>query len=77
MAGVTQHDLRHFFASALIRSGLNVKVVAERLGHANAMMTLNVYAHLWPDDGDRSRQAVEDALAGLVCPRRAHSRPAD
>jgi integrase len=62
MAEVTMHDLRHFFASALIRAGLNPKVVAERLGHANAAMTLNVYAHLWPDDEDRSRQAVDEAL---------------
>ena len=38
------------------------KVVAERLGHANAAMTLNVYAHLWPDDEDRSRQAIDEAL---------------
>ena len=64
MASVTQHDLRHFFASALIRAGLSVKVVAERLGHANAAMTLNVYAHLWEDDEDRSRQAIDDALPG-------------
>jgi hypothetical protein len=62
MSEVTMHDLRHIFASALIRSGLNPKVVAERLGHANAAMTLNVYAHLWPDDEDRSRQAVDEAL---------------
>jgi integrase len=59
---VTQHDLRHYFASALIRAGLNPKVVAERLGHANAAMTLNVYAHLWPDDEDRTREAVDEAL---------------
>jgi integrase len=62
MAEVTMHDLRHFYASALVRAGLNPKVVAERLGHANAAMTLNVYAHLWPDDEDRSRQAVDEAL---------------
>jgi integrase len=38
-----------------------VKVVSYRLGHANAAMTLNVYAH-WPDDEDRSRQATDDAF---------------
>ena len=59
----TCHDLRHFYASALIRAGLSVKVVSARLGHANAAMTLNVYTHLWPDDEDRSRQAVDDALS--------------
>lgn len=58
----TCHDLRHFYASALIRGGLNAKVVAERLGHANAAMTWKVYAHLWPDDEDRSRQAIDDVF---------------
>jgi len=56
---VGMHDLRHFYASALIRAGLSVKVVSERLGHSNAAMTLNVYSHLWPDDEDRTRQAID------------------
>lgn len=62
LATATMHDLRHWYASALIRAGLNVKVVAERLGHANAAMTLNVYTHLFPDDEDRSRQAIDEAF---------------
>lgn len=62
MEDVTMHDLRHWFASALIRAGLNVKLVAERLGHADASMTLRVYVHLFPDDEDRSRQAIDDAF---------------
>jgi integrase len=59
------HDLRHFYASALIRAGLSVKVVSERLGHTNAAMTLNVYSHLWPDDEDRTRQALDGVLADV------------
>jgi hypothetical protein len=35
---------------------------AERLDHANAVLTLNVYAHLWQDDEDRTREAVDEAL---------------
>jgi integrase len=62
LPSVGMHDLRHFYASLLIRAGLNVKVVAARLGHANAAMTLNVYSHLWPDDEDRSREAVDAVL---------------
>lgn len=58
---MTFHDLRHFYASVLIRAGLSVRVVADRLGHADASLTLNVYAHLWPDEEDRTRSAV-DAL---------------
>ena len=33
------HDLRHYFASLLIASGLDVKVVQTRLRHASAMTT--------------------------------------
>lgn len=63
---VGMHDLRHFYASLLIRGSLSVKVVADRLGHANAAMTLNVYSHLWPDDEDRSRDAVDAVLLADV-----------
>jgi integrase len=53
------HSLRHFYASALIRSGLSVKEVQSRLGHSSAMITLDVYAHLWEHEEDRGRGAIE------------------
>jgi integrase len=53
------HQLRHFYASALIANGVSVKVVQKRLGHAAAKMTLDVYAHLWPEDEDRTRDAID------------------
>jgi len=48
-AGTGMHDLRHFYASLLIRHGESVKVVQARLGHATAAETLDTYSHLWPD----------------------------
>lgn len=42
------HDLRHTHATALLRGGIPVKVVSERLGHASPMITLQVYAHVMP-----------------------------
>lgn len=62
-AGEGMHALRHFYASLLIRAGCSVKVVQARLGHATAAETLDTYSHLWPDDEDRTRHAVDDALA--------------
>jgi integrase len=59
---VGMHELRHFYASALIAAGQSVKVVSARLGHTNAAMTLNTYAHLWPDDEDRTRTAIDDVF---------------
>lgn len=52
------HDLRHYFASLLIASGLDVKVVQARLRHASAKTTLDTYGHLWPERDDSSRAAV-------------------
>lgn len=57
------HDLRHFYASLLIRAGCSVKVVQQRLGHSSATETLDTYSHLWPDDEDRTRAAVDAVLA--------------
>jgi integrase len=58
------HDLRHYFASALISAGCSVKAVQMELGHKNATETLDIYAHLWPSDESRTREAIQDALAG-------------
>ena len=41
-------DLRHYLASLLIASGLDVKVVQTRPRHASAMTTPNSYGHMWP-----------------------------
>ena len=64
-AGVTFHDLRHYYASLLIRHAESVKTVQARLGHANAGETLDTYSHLWPDSEDRTRDAVDHVL-GLL-----------
>jgi integrase len=62
----TPHDLRHFYASLLIRSGASVKVVQARLGHASAKVTLDTYGHLFADEEDRTRQSVETALTRQI-----------
>ena len=64
------HCCRHLYASALIRFGESVKTVQHLLGHSSPAITLNVYAHLWPDSDDRARQAIEAAFADVpsMCP---------
>lgn len=42
------HDLRHTHATQLLRAGVHVKVVSERLGHANISTTLDTYSHVLP-----------------------------
>jgi integrase len=63
---VTLHDLRHYHASLLIRQGLNVKDIQERLGHSTPTETLETYSHLWPDSNERTRKALEDAIAQMA-----------
>ena len=56
---VSPHDLRHFYASALIRQGADVKLVQARLGHKSAQTTIDIYGHLWPDSDERTRTAID------------------
>ncbi len=42
------HDLRHTHGSLLIKEGVPVKVVSERLGHAHIAHTIQTYQHLLP-----------------------------
>ncbi len=62
------HDLRHTHATLMLKAGEPVKVVADRLGHATAMLTLDTYAHVLPgmDAGaaDRFGQMLEAAAVG-------------
>jgi integrase len=56
--GLTPHELRHTAASLAVSAGANVKAVQRMLGHASAVMTLDVYSDLFDDDLD----AVADRL---------------
>ncbi|RSZ64404.1 site-specific integrase [Corynebacterium hylobatis] len=53
------HDLRHTAASLAISAGANVKAVQAMLGHASAVMTLDTYADLFPDDLDAVGVAMD------------------
>ena len=72
--GTRYHDLRHHYASLLIRHGESVKTVQARLGHASAAETLDTYSHLWPDSDDRTRDAVQAALGAALAAPADHLR---
>jgi integrase len=57
------HALRHFYASALLDGGENIKAVSEYLGHSNAALTLRIYAHLMPSSQERTRTAIATVYA--------------
>ncbi|UED70677.1 site-specific integrase [Brevibacillus sp. HD3.3A] len=55
---ITFHDLRHTHASLLIKQGVHIKVISERLGHSSVSITMDTYGHLMPN-------MQQEAAAGL------------
>lgn len=43
---ITLHGLRHSLATLQIGSGIDIKTVSQRLGHADTSTTLNIYSHM-------------------------------
>jgi len=54
------HDMRHTFASALLRDGRDIAWVSELLGHASTQTTLQTYAHVI-----RRENRMEEAASRL------------
>ncbi|KYH28902.1 transposase [Clostridium tepidiprofundi DSM 19306] len=48
MPKLSFHDLRHTFATLMLKANVNPKVVSEILGHSTVAMTLDTYSHLLP-----------------------------
>ena len=48
------HALRHSFASNLFRSGVDIKVISELLGHAEVGITMDVYTHIIEDQKEKA-----------------------
>ena len=66
MTHVRFHDLRHTHASQLLKAGVHVKVVSERLGHATIALTLDTYSHLLEGMEATAAAAVDEALGGVL-----------
>jgi len=49
VVGVTHHTFRHTHGSMLLDQGWTIPEVSERLGHANPMITAEVYSHVMPE----------------------------
>ncbi len=59
------HGLRHTWATLALRAGVPVKVVSERIGHADPAITMQIYAHaLEGDDATAPRSPPQPSSAG-------------
>jgi integrase len=57
------HSLRHFAATELMAAGVNARVTADILGHADPAMTLRVYAHASVERQRAASQFLAQAIA--------------
>jgi integrase len=66
LKGVGLHTLRHTHASELLSKGVPIAVVSDRLGHANAAVTLGIYTHALKADELAASKVWEDAMADVI-----------
>ncbi|GAA3531291.1 hypothetical protein GCM10022419_007990 [Nonomuraea rosea] len=60
------HVLRHTAASAWLAEGVDIRTVAEYLGHDDPGFTLRVYSHLMPNAAERARKAMNAFFEGVA-----------
>lgn len=58
----TFHTLRHTAATLMISAWTHIRVVAERLGHADPAVTLRVYSHVTPSMQNEAAAAMDRIL---------------
>jgi integrase len=57
------HDLRHSAATLALANGVDVAVVARRLGHSTPSTTLNIYRHVMPSE-DKAAAGIMSQVMG-------------
>ncbi|MHB1444975.1 MAG: tyrosine-type recombinase/integrase [Acidimicrobiales bacterium] len=68
MRVIRLHDLRHTHGTLLIAAGVPVKVVSERLGHANPTFTIETYQHVLPGMQADAARVFERLIVPGVLP---------
>ena len=56
---VTTHVLRHTHCSLMFEQGVDLEVIARRLGHANSRVTKDIYLHITEKMKEKDNQAVK------------------
>lgn len=60
------HDLRHSYASQMLRLGIPAKVVSESLGHSNIGITIDTYSHVLPGMQENAAALMDTALRSAI-----------
>lgn len=59
---ITQHQLRHTYATMLYKAGIDPKTAQALLGHADVQTTLNIYTHI----GENIKQGEVDKINSFL-----------
>ena len=57
---LTPHDLRRTAGSLLLSEGAGMRQVMEHLGHSSIVVTMNIYAKVFPSDMDALADRLEE-----------------
>ncbi len=49
---LTLHSARHTWATLALGAGKSIRWIADQLGHSDPALTLRIYAHVLPDEGE-------------------------
>jgi integrase len=61
---LTAHGLRHTCATLMLANGVAPKVAAERLGHSDPSLFMNLYSHVTPSMQREAADRIGAALFG-------------
>ncbi len=61
---VTIHTLRHSYATHLLESGVNIRVIQKYLGHAQLETTM-IYLHLTQKGNEDAFSIINDLMKGF------------
>jgi integrase len=59
------HDARHTHASILLKAGVHLKIVQERLGHSSIQITADLYSHIMPGIQESAAEKFDQIIKGL------------
>ena len=60
------HDIRHTYATLMIQSGVDIKTVQHRLGHADISITMNTYAHCTQEMDNEAAKKMDQVLSPIA-----------
>ncbi len=69
LGNVRFHDLRHSFASLMLKQGVSPKVISSALGHASVAFTMDTYSHILNGMQDQAMSLLNNVLPEGVSSR--------